>query len=158
MASYKDPIIVTYTRTVAGETPAAWTVAPPPGCNKVRLVDINASVITTSFVGETTPAMLAVGVPTNPTVLGVLSFGTKDAPSQAGAVLGWQSQVKKTGVTGANPIVPVIDLTGASNPAAVTSPYPAAIEALGPVSISMTASTGGSPAGNAICDVVLAWF
>ena len=158
MASYTNPILVTYTRTVAGESTAAWTVAPPPGCSKVRLVDINASVVTISFVGSTTPATLAVGVPSNPSALGVLSFGTKDAPSQAGTVLGWQSQVNKTGVTGSNPRVPVIDLNALTNPVLAATPYPAALEALGPVSISMTASTGGSPAGNALCDVTLAWF
>jgi len=157
MASYKDPIPVTYTRIVAGDTAVAWTVAPPPGCNKVRLLDINASVSTT-FVGDTTPAYISVGVPTNPTVLGQLAFGTAGAGSVQDTVLGWASQVKKTGVTGSNPIVALIDLTGTANPVAATSPYPAAIEALGPVSITVDAGTGGAVAGAAIAEVTLAWF
>jgi hypothetical protein len=157
MASYKDPIYTTYTRSVVYTAAAAYTVSPPPGCNKCRLVDINASV-SSSFVGESTAATVVVGVPSNTTVLGVLAFGTLTSPAQANAVLGWGTQVNKTGVTGSNPKVPVVDLTGASNPAGVTSPFPAAIEALGPISIGFTAPVGGSIAGAAIVDVTLAWF
>ena len=157
MASYKDPIYITYTRTVSGTAAVTWTISPPPGCNKVRLVDINATV-TTSYVSSTLAATVTVGVPTNPAALGVLSFANGAA---AATVLGWQSQVNKTGVTGSNPRVPVIDLTGTANPILATTPFPAALEVLGPVGISTTAGTGtgnGAVAGAAICDIVLAWF
>jgi hypothetical protein len=149
--AYSNPRFQTYTRSVATTT-TAWTVAPPPGATQCRVVDINASV-TTSFVGTTTAANIAVGVPSNPSVGGVLTFGTIGSPSQAGTVLGWTSQYVK----GSNPVVGTLDLTGTANPAAVTSPFPAALEALGPVSITFTASTG-TPAGAATVDVTLAWF
>ena len=150
--SYSNPRYQTYTRTVAGGTTSAWTVAVPPGATQCRLIDINASV-TTNFVGTTTPANIAVGVPTNPSVGGVLTFGTAASPSQAGTVLGWGSQYNK----GTNPQVGTLDLTGTANPVAVTAPFPAAIEALGPVSITFTAGVG-TPSGAATVDVTLAWF
>ena len=157
MSSYKDPIYATYTRSVAYTAPSSWTVSPPPGCNKCRLVDINASV-SSHFVGTGTAATVIVGVTSNTTVLGILSFGTLVAPAQADAVLGWGTQCNKTGVTGSNPKVPVVDLTALTNPAGVTSPFPAAIQALGPITIAFTAPVGGSIAGAAIVDVTLAWF
>jgi hypothetical protein len=51
----------------------------------------------------------------------------------------------------------VIDLSAAANPSAITVAQPA-IEALGPVLITFTANTGGTPAGAAVVDVTLAWF
>lgn len=149
--AYSNPILVTYTRSVT-TADVAFTVAPPPGTSQFRVVDINASV-TTSFVGTTSAANVAVGVPNNPAVAGQLAFGTVGAPAAAGAALGLKSQFVK----GTNPKVGLIDLSEATNPAAVTLPYPAAIEALGPASITYTGPVG-APAGAATVDVTLAWF
>lgn len=149
--AYSNPILVTYTRSFT-TADVAFTVAPPPGTSQFRVVDINASV-TTSFVGTTSAANVAVGVPNNPAAAGQLSFGTVAAPAQAGVALGFKSQFIK----GTNPKVGLIDLTGTANPAAVTSPFPAALEALGPASITYTGPVGAA-AGAATVDVTLAWF
>lgn len=147
--AYTNPIRVTYTRTV-GTSDAAWTVSPPPGCTQVRVADISASV-TTTFTATTTEATLGVGVAGNTDKLGKLAFGT----TAAAAVLGFKTQKNRSGTGTQNPVIPVFDLTGASNTITGT---PAAAEVLGPVLLTYTAMTGGSPAGAAIADVTLEWF
>ena len=149
--AYSDPILVTYARSFTTAN-ASFTVAPPPGTSQFRVVDINASV-TTSFVGTTSAAEIGVGVPNNPKAAGKLTFGTVGAPAQAGVALGLKSQFVK----GTNPVVGLIDLSGTANPALVVAPFPAAIEALGPASITYTGPVG-APAGAATVDVTLAWF
>jgi len=145
--AYSNPKFVTYTRSTA-VTNATWAVSPPPGVTQCRVVDIQASV-TTTYNAVTTAATLAVGVTNNLSVGGSLSFGT----TAAGSTVGFTTQFNK----GVNPLIPVIDLTGASNPAAISVSQPA-IEALGPVLITFTANTGGTPAGAAVAEITLAWF
>lgn len=148
--SYENPVRVTYTRTV-GTSNAAWTVSPPPGATKVRVADISASV-TTTFNAVTTEATLGVGVTGNTDTLGKLAFGT----TAAAAVLGFKTQKNYPAVTGtANPTVPVLDLTGSSN---TISGTPSVAEVSGPILLTYTAMTGGTPAGAAIVDVTLEWF
>ena len=147
--AYSNPIYQTVSRTVAGGTAASWTVTPPKGATQCRVVGINASV-TTSFVGTTSPASFTVGVPSNLAVAGSLTFGTAGSPSQAGTALGL------TFNQGINPLIPTIDLTGTSNPSAISVAQPA-IEALGPVTLTFNAAVG-TPAGAAVVDVTLAWF
>lgn len=146
--AYTEPKRVTFTRSVAVTT-TTWAVSPPPGCTQCRVTDIQASV-TTTYNAVTTAATVSVGVTSNLAVAGSLSLGT----TAAGSTVGLGSQFIK----GTNPLVPLIDLSGTANPAAVSSPYPAALEALGPVLITFTANTGGTPAGAAVIDVTLAWF
>lgn len=146
--AYTDPIRVTYTRSVA-VTNTTWAIQPPPGKTQGRVSSIQASVSTT-YNAVTTSAYVAVGVTNNLTVAGKLDFLT----TAAGAAVGLNIQYNK----GTNPLIPVIDLTGTANPAAISSNYPAAIEALGPVLITFVANTGGTPAGAAVVDVTIDWF
>lgn len=147
--AYTNPIRVTYTRTV-GTSNAAWTVSPPPGTSQVRVADISASV-TTTFTATTTAATFGVGVTGATSTMGVLNFGT----TAAAAVLGFTTQKNRTGTGTQNPTVPVLDLTGTSN--TITGTPPAA-EVSGPILLTYTAMTGGTPAGAAIVDVTLEWF
>lgn len=146
--AYTEPVRVSYTRTL-GTSNVTWAVSPPPGKTQMRVADIQASVSTT-FTNTTTSAKLTVGVTNNLAVAGSLDLGV----TAAGSTVGLGSQFIK----GTNPLVPVIDLSGTANPVAVTSPYPAAIEVLGPVLITYLAPTGGTPAGAAISEITLAWF
>jgi hypothetical protein len=161
--AYNNAVDLTYSRTVATTT-TSWTINPPPGTSKVRLSDINVSV-TTNFVGTTTPASVTVGVANNLNVLGQLTFGTAASPAQAGVALGWAAQYNKTtntngSSTANNPIVGLLELTGANNTALATNSaglYNPAYEVLGPITITFNAPVG-SPAGAAIVDVTLVWF
>ncbi len=148
--SYENPKRVTYTRTVAGATTATWSVSPPPGCTQCRVDDINASV-TTAFVGTTTPAILGVGIAGNVNALGSINFGTASVPSPVNSTVGYGAQFKK----GTNPTYGTMDLGGTSNTITGTPVTP---EVLGPILITLTASTGGTPAGAATADITLAWF
>jgi len=148
--AYTQPKRVTYTRTVAGATTATWSVAPPQGTNQCRVVDIQASV-TTAFVGTTTPAILGVGVAGNVNALGSMNFGTAGTPSPVSSAVGFSTYFKK----GANPLYGSLDLTGAANTIVAGTTTP---EVLGPILITLTASTGGAPAGAAIAEVTLDWF
>lgn len=142
--SYVQPKRVTYTRTV-GTSDAAWTIAPPAGCNQARVVDINASV-TTTYNAVTTSATLGVGVAGNTAKLGELDFGT----TAAAAALGFGTQY----VYGTNPVHGAMDVGGTSNTITGTPDLP---KVLGPVLLTFTANTGGSPAGAAIVDVTIDW-
>ena len=148
--SYTNPKRVTYTRTVAGATTATWSISAPPGATQARVVDINASV-TTAFVGTTTPAILGVGVAGNVNVGGYINFGTAGVPSPVNSTVGWNTYFNK----GVNPVYGTIDLTGASNTITGTPTIP---EVLGPVLLTLTASTGGVPAGAATVDVTIDWI
>jgi hypothetical protein len=149
--AYTNPKRVTYTRTVAGATTAAWSVSPPPGCDKFRVVDISASV-TTAFVGTSTPARFGVGVTGNINDAGYIDFGTASVPSAVNTTVGLGSVYNR----GTNPKYTTIDLTGTANTStAAANTIP---EVLGPALFTMTASTGGNPAGAAIVDVTLDWF
>lgn len=150
-ASYGNPIRQSFTRTVDGATTATWSVSPPPGCTKVRVENISASVTATAFVGTSTPAQFSVGVAGNVNKGGYINFGAAGAGSAANSTVAFKDQL----VAGTNPVYNTIDLTGTSNTITGTPTIP---EVLGPVLLTMTASTGGSPAGSAIVDVVLAWF
>lgn len=147
--AYTNPIRVTYTRTV-GTSDAAWTVSPPPGTTQVRVADISASV-TTTFTATTTESTLGVGVAGNTDKLGKLAFGT----TAAAAVLGFKTQKNRSGTGTQNPTIPLFDLSGTSNTITGT---PSTAEVLGPVLLTYTANTGGTPAGAAIVDVTLEWF
>jgi hypothetical protein len=153
MASYKNPIRVTYTRTVAGQTTATWSVSPPPGCDKFRVDDIQASVTGTAFVGTSTPAILGVGVAGNVNAAGYINFGTAGTPAPANSTVGLGAQK----VYGTNPLYGTFDLTGTSNTIAITAGKKIP-QVVGPALLTLTASTGGSPAGSAVVEVTLAWF
>lgn len=152
--AYTNPKVVSYTYTSSALTVGVtdtWKITPPPGCTQCRVVDINAYV-TTTFTATTTSAYVAVGVPSNLTCAGKLSFGTTAATNTIG--IGTQIVV---GTATNNPLIPLIDLTGTANPAAISASQPA-IEALGPVTVTTVAATGGTPAGAALINVTLAWF
>ena len=149
-ATYANPLLITYTRTVAGATTATWSISPPPGCTKFRVESISASV-TTAFVGTSTPGRVGVGVAGNVDAAGYINFGTAGTPSAVNTTVG----LKDHKVIGTNPLYPTMDLTGANN--TITTPVKIP-EVLGPVLITNTASTGGSPAGAATVDVTIAWF
>jgi len=143
--AYTNPKTVTYTRSTAVTT-TTWAIQPPPGCTQVRVKDINASV-TTTYNAVTTSAKVGVGVAGNVNAAGVLDLGT----TAAGSAVGFGSQYKK----GTNPTYGSLDLTGTSN---TISGTPVTPEVLGPVLITFTANTGGTPAGAAVVDVTLDWY
>ena len=143
MGSYTNPIRVTYTRSLA-VTNAAWAVKPPPGATKVRVADIQVSV-TTAYNAVTTAATLGVGVSGSTGSLGSISLGT----TAAGAAVGLNGQK----VQGTNPAYSTFDLTGSSNTLSGTLP-----EVSGPILITFTANTGGTPAGAGVAEVTLDWF
>ena len=143
--SYADPKTITYTRSAA-VTDATWAITPPYGCSRARIVDIQASV-TTTYNAVTTSATVGVGVAGNTSVMGELDFATTAAGSTVGLKDSW--------VRLSNPTYATVDLTGASNTITGT---PAVPEVLGPVLITFTANTGGTPAGAAVVDVTLDWF
>jgi hypothetical protein len=161
--SYANAVDLTYTRSVATTT-TSWVIAPPPGTSKCRVGDINVSV-TTNYVGTTSPASISVGVTNNLSVLGTVNFGTAASPAQAGTALGWANQYNKStnsngSSTANNPVVGLLELTGANNNAlAINSNglYNNAYEVLGPITLTFTAPVG-SPAGAATVDVTLIWF
>lgn len=148
--SYTNPKKVTYHRTVAGATTATWTIIPPPGVTQCRVVDINASV-TTAFVGTTTPAIFGVGIAGSVNALGQITFGTASVPSAVNTGVGYGTQY----VRGTNPTYDTMDLGGTSNTITGTPTTP---EVLGPIILTMTASTGGTPAGAAEVEVTLDWI
>lgn len=150
MASYANPKTVTYTRTVAGATAATWSISPPLGCTQFRVAGISASV-TTAFVGTTTPAKLGVGVAGNVNAAGFIDFGTAAVPSAVNTAVGFSSQFLR----GTNPVYGSLDLTGTSNTISGTPTVPVVV---GPALITLTASTGGTPAGAAIAEITLDWF
>ena len=143
MASYTNPIRVTYTRSLA-VADASWAVKPPPGATKVRVADIQVSV-TTTYNAVTTAATLGVGVTGSTGSLGYISLGT----TAAGAAVGLNGQT----VQGTNPDYSTFDLTGSSNTLSGTLP-----EVSGPILITFTANTGGTPAGAGVAEVTLDWF
>ena len=143
--SYSNPKSVTYSRTV-GTTNATWAVTPPPGCTQCRVQSINASV-TTSYNAVTTSAKVQVGVANNLAVGGQLDLGTTAAGSAAGFTVN----------KGVNPLIPLIDVSGAAAASTVNSAQ-AAIVSNGPVLITFVANTGGAPAGAGGVDVTLDWF
>lgn len=146
--SYSNPTVVNYSRAI-GTSSLTWTVSPPRGATQCRVVGISASA-TTTFTNTGNDAKVEVGVSGsyNVAVAGSLTIGALAAGNTVGM----------TFTQGVNPLIPVIDLTGASNPGSNTTTAQAAIEVLGPVQIKFTASAGGSPAGVGYIDVTLAWF
>jgi len=145
--SYTQPKRVTYTRSIAVTT-ATWAIAPPPGASAARVVDIGVSV-TTTYNAVTTSARVGVGIASNVNIGGYVDLAT----TAAGSAVGFGTSFNK----GANPLVPLIDLTGTANPSAISA-YQPAVEALGPVLITFTANTGGSPAGAGIAEVTIDWI
>jgi len=143
--SYAEPKTITYTRSVA-VTNTTWAVTPPYGATKARIVDIQASV-TTTYNAVTTAATIGVGVAGNTDKTGLLSLGTTAAGSTVGLKDSW--------VRGTNPVYATLDLTGTSNTISGTPTVP---EVLGPVLITFTANTGGTPAGAAVAEVTIDWF
>ena len=151
MTSYVDPTRVTYTRTVSYNAAATYSISPPPGCDKFRVDDIQASV-TTAFVGTTSPARVGVGVAGNVDDAGYIDFGTAATPAAINTTVGYKDQRKAL----VNPVYPTIDLNGADNTleeAAGQTPL-----ASGPALITFTPPVGGSIAGVAVVDVTIAWF
>lgn len=141
--SYVNPKTVTYSRDLA-VADAAWAVNPPPGATKVRVKDIQVSV-TTTYTADTTAAILGVGVTGSTSALGYISLGT----TAAGSAVGLSDQI----VRGTNPAYGTLDLTGSSNTLSGTLP-----EVSGPILITFTANTGGTPAGAGVAEVTLDWF
>jgi hypothetical protein len=109
-------------------------------------VDIQASV-TTTYNATTTAAKVGVGVAGNVDDLGYISLGT----TAAGSSTGLSSQI----VRGTNPLYQAMQLGGADNTIGATEVIP---YVTGPILITFTANTGGSPAGAAVADVTLAWW
>jgi hypothetical protein len=109
-------------------------------------VDIQASV-TTTYNATTTAAKVGVGVAGNVNDLGYISLGT----TAAGSTTGLSSQI----VRGTNPKYQAMELGGADNTIGSTETVP---YVTGPILITFTANTGGSPAGAAVADVTLAWW
>lgn len=151
--AYTNPKRVTYTRTVAGATTATWRISPPVGTTQFRVLDIQASV-TTAFVGTSTPAKFGVGVAGNVNAAGSIDFGTAGTPAAVDTTVAYSTYFNPTAAT-PNPTYSTMDLTGTSN---TITGAPKVPEVLGPVLLTMTASTGGSPAGAAIVDVTIDWF
>lgn len=145
--SYATPKYISYTFATA-VTDTAWAIAKPAGATSCRVVDIQASV-TTTYNAVTTAALIKVGVASNVAVAGYISLGT----TAAGSAVGLGTQFTK----GVNPLIPVLDLTATANPASTTTAVEA-LECLGPVLVTFTANTGGTPAGAAVATVTLAWF
>lgn len=145
MASYADPLVITYTRSTA-TTDATWAIATPPGVTHCKVLDIQASV-TTTYNAVTTAAKVGVGVAGNVNDLGYISLGTTAAGSATG--LGSQK------IRGTNPNYEAFSVDGTTNTITATDTVP---DVLGPILITFTANTGGSPAGAAVADVTLAWW
>lgn len=147
MSNYSTPLRISYTFSTA-TTNTTWAIAKPKGMTACRVADLQVSV-TTTYNAVTTEAKLAVGVASNTDVAGYITFGT----TAAGSATGWASEwIRET-----NPLRPLLDLTASSNPSAVSTAAEA-LEALGPVLVTFTANTGGSPAGAGVATVVLEWF
>lgn len=146
MASYADPILITYSFPTA-TTDITLALTPPPNCAFCKVIDINASV-TTTYNAVTTAAKVGVGVAANVNELGYISLGT----TAGGSTTGLGSQI----VRGTNPNYEafVISSTG-SNTIVTTDKIP---DVAGPILITFTANTGGSPAGAAVATVTLAWW
>lgn len=145
MPSYADPIVITYSRDTA-TTDATWAIKAPPGVSHCKVLDIQASV-TTTYNAVTTAAKVGVGVAGNVDDLGYISLGE----TAAGSTTGLSSQI----VRGTNPLYQAMELGGADNTIGATETVP---YILGPILITFTANTGGSPAGAAVADVTLAWW
>jgi hypothetical protein len=145
MPSYADPLVITYSRDTA-TTDATWAIKTPDGCSHCKVVDINASV-TTTYNAVTTAAKVGVGVAGNVNDLGYISLGE----TAAGSAAGLGSQI----VRGTNPKYQAFSVDGTSNTITATDKVP---DVLGPILITFTANTGGSPAGAAVADVTLAWW
>lgn len=143
--AYSNPVRITYSRTIA-TTDATWAVTAPPGATTVRVADINATV-TTTYNAVTTPAKIGVGVAGNVNELGYVSVGT----TAGGSTVGLSDQ----DIRGTNPNYEAFVLGGADNTLTTTVPIP---DVLGPILITFTANTGGSPAGAGFADVTLEWF
>jgi hypothetical protein len=148
-----NPKRLTYTRSVSAGTAATFVIATPPNVNAFRVVDINASV-TTLYSGGT-GAQIGVGVTNNLNAAGVVTLGAAQAANTA---IGLGSQYVKSSspnVAG-NPLVGLIDLTGTAAAAAVTAPYPAALEVNGNLIITYTPNA--AVAGAAVVDVTVDWL
>lgn len=145
--AYSTPKRITYSRAIA-TSDATWAVRAPVGATGVRVVDINASV-TTTYNAVTTAAKIGVGVAGNVNDLGYVSLGT----TAAGSTIGWADQYVHG--AGTNPKYQGFTLWGADNTLDTTEVMP---DALGPVLLTFTANTGGSPAGAGYVDVTLDWI
>lgn len=143
--AYSNPQRITYSRDIA-TTDATWAVKAPIGATAVRVADISISV-TTTYNAVTTAAKVGVGVAGNVNDLGYVSLGT----TAGGSTVGLSDQ----DVRGTNPNYQAFTLTGADNTLDTSETMP---DALGPVLITFTANTGGSPAGAGVADVTLEWF
>lgn len=143
---YDSPNRITYTRSIATTT-TTWAVAPPLGCTRARLVDISVSA-TTTYNAVTTSATVGVGVSGAVNVLGVVTLGTV----AGGASIGFGSQFSKN----VNPSLDagVLGLGGSSN-TVTDGTHPVVT---GPILITFTANTGGTPAGAGIADVTIDWY
>lgn len=139
--SYSVPKSVTYTRTL-GTANTTWAITPFPGCTQCRVQSINASVTTVYNVAT---AKVTVGVTNNLDVAGSLTLGT----TAGGSAIGFT--INKN----VNPLVPMIDISGAAAAAAISS-FQQAVVANGPVLITFNA--GGAASGAAIADITLDWF
>jgi hypothetical protein len=146
--AYTNPKSVTYTRTITTGSNTTWEIAPPLGATQARVSGISVSA-TTTWTNTTTGGLVTVGIPSNTAIMGSLNLGT----TASGSAVGFNTQFNKN----VNPLVPVVDLTGTSNPSAISTFTPA-VEALGPVQITFTSPTGGSPAGAGIAEVTIDWF
>ena len=109
--AYSNPTIINYSRAI-GVSNLTWAVSPPKGATQCRVVGISVSP-TTTYNAVTTAAKVEVGVASNVAVAGTFSIGTTAAGATA----------SMTFTQGVNPLIPVIDLTGASNPSAIGKPY-----------------------------------
>ena len=143
--AYSAPIHQTVSRAIA-TSDFTVAVSPPKGATQCRVVGVSVNV-TTTYNAVTTAAYVAVGVPSNLTVAGQYVIPATTAPYTSGMAF----------VQGSNPLIPTIDLTGIANPSAISVAQPV-IEALGPVTITFKANTGGTPAGAGTYDIILAWF
>ena len=146
--AYSQPKSVTYTRTITTGSNTTWAVSPPLGCTQARVSGISVSA-TTTWTNTTTGGLVTVGVASNTAVMGSLNLGT----TAAGATVGFNTQFNKN----VNPLIPTVDLTGTSNPSAI-SVFTPVLECAGPILITFTSPTGGTPAGVGIAEVTLDWF
>ena len=143
--SFSDPLNISYSFPVALAA-TSWTIQAPVGMTSARMVDINLATNTT-WTATTTPSTLGVGYANSISAMGLLTFGT----TAAGTALGLASQYKRN----SNPLSPVARLGAATNPVAVAGE---GTDILGPVTVTYTPNTGGTPAGAGVTTVTLAWF
>ena len=144
--SYSQPLTQTYSFDV-GTSDATFSVQPPLDKTNCRMVDMCMSA-TTTWNAVTTSANATVGFTNDLDAMGVLDYATTAAGGSVGLGASYQS--------GTNPTNPTVLLGGDTNPSGTAAGDIPEIQ--GPITITHTANTGGTPAGAGKLHVTLAWY